>query len=96
MKGIRAAVLALVVGLSNPRSPSIVHRSSSELAESDETKPIFSAPILFVSFVHSWRQCRFPGLKRLVDNQPYTTGIYSLGWDGTDNAGKRLAPSIYL
>jgi hypothetical protein len=35
-------------------------------------------------------------LKRLVDNQPYTTGIYSIEWDGTNNAGKRLAPGIYL
>ena len=33
---------------------------SHEITKPDETKPIFFAPIRFVSFVPSWRPCRLP------------------------------------
>jgi hypothetical protein len=35
-------------------------------------------------------------LRTLVDNREYPTGIYAVEWDGTNGAGRRLAPGIYL
>ncbi|MEO0078079.1 MAG: FlgD immunoglobulin-like domain containing protein, partial [candidate division WOR-3 bacterium] len=35
-------------------------------------------------------------IKTLVDNETRPTGIYAVEWDGTNAAGKRLAPGIYL
>jgi len=35
-------------------------------------------------------------VRRLIDNESYTPGIYSLDWDGTNQQGRRLAPGTYL
>jgi hypothetical protein len=35
-------------------------------------------------------------VRSLIDDQPYPTGVYSLEWDGTNSAGRKLAPGIYV
>ncbi|GAI95982.1 unnamed protein product, partial [marine sediment metagenome] len=35
-------------------------------------------------------------VRQLINNQSYSFGVHYYPWDGTNNAGERLAPGIYI